>query len=50
LRVRLGHLRRGRRLSLHTWRGADHKNGKNYPQVKVMPPSMMMPNPKKVTK
>ena len=51
LGVRLGHLRRGRRLSLRPWRGGDHKNGKNYPQVSVMPPAMMMmPDPKKVTK
>ena len=50
LRVRLGHLRRGGRLSLRIWRGGDHKNGKNYPQVSVIPPPMMMPDPKKVTK
>jgi hypothetical protein len=46
LRVRLGHLRRGRLLSLRTyWRGGDHQNGNNQPQVK--PPAMRMPNPKK---
>ena len=51
LRVRLGHLRRGRLLSLRTyWRGGDHQNGNNQPQVHVKPPAMRMPNPKKVTK
>src|SRR5262245_51558222 len=44
LRVRLGHLRRGRRLRLRTWRGSDHKNGKNYPQVSIMPSPAMMPD------
>ena len=34
LRVRLGHLRRSRLLSLRTyWRGGDHQNGNNQPQV-----------------
>jgi hypothetical protein len=48
LRVRLGHLRRERLLSLRTyWRGGDHQNGNNQPQVHVMPPAMRMPNPKK---
>jgi hypothetical protein len=42
-------------LSLRTyWRGGDHQNGNNQPQVlnvySVMPPAMRMPNPKKVTK
>jgi hypothetical protein len=39
-------------LSLRTyWRGGDHyQNGNNQPQVHVMPPAMMVPNPKKVTK
>ena len=49
LRVRLGH-QWGRRLSLHAWRGGDHQNGNNQPQVHVKPPAMRMPNPKKVTK
>ena len=51
LRVRLGHRRRSRLLSLRTyWRGGDHQNGNNQPQVHVKPPAMKMPNPKKVTK
>jgi hypothetical protein len=50
LRVRLGHLGRGRRLSLRTWCGGDHKNRKNYPQVSVTPSAMRRPDPKKVTK
>ncbi len=50
LRLRFGHLRRSRRLSLHTWHGGNHKNGKNYSQVSVVPPAMMIPDPKKVTK
>jgi hypothetical protein len=50
LRVRLGHLGWGRRLSLHTWRGGDHKSRKDDPQVSVMPPAMVIPDPKKVTK
>jgi len=34
LRVRLGHPRRGQLLSLRTyWRGGDHQNGNNQPQV-----------------
>jgi hypothetical protein len=38
-------------LSLRTyWRGGDHQNGNNQPQVHVKPPAMRMPNPKKVTK
>ena len=48
LRIRLGQLRRGGRLSLRIWRGGDHKNGKNDPQVSAMPSAMMMPDPKKV--
>jgi hypothetical protein len=31
----------------HMARGGDHKNGKNYSQVSVMPPAMMIPDPKK---
>ena len=51
LRVRLGDLRWSRLLSLRTyWRGGDHQNGNNQPQVHVKPPAMRMPNPKKVTK
>ena len=51
LRVRLGHLRRSRFLSLRTFRrGCEHQNGNNQPQVHVKPPAMRMPNPKKVTK
>ena len=34
LRIRLGYLRRSRLLSLRTfWRGCDHQNGNNQPQV-----------------
>ena len=34
LRIRLGYLRRSRLLSLRTyWRGGDHQNGNNQPQV-----------------
>ena len=47
LRVSLGHIRWGTRLSLHTWGGGDHKSCKDDPQVSVMPP---VPDPKKVTK
>jgi hypothetical protein len=50
LRVRPGHIRWGRRLSLHTGSGADHKNCNNDPQVSVLPPPIVMPDPKKVTK
>src|SRR5262245_3468199 len=50
LRVRLGHLRWGRRLSLHTWRGSDHKSCKEDRQVSVMPLPTMIADPKKVTK
>jgi hypothetical protein len=32
------------------WRGCDHQNGNNQPQVHVMGPAMTMRNPKKVTK
>jgi hypothetical protein len=36
LRVRLGHLRRGRPLSLRIdWCGGDHQNGNNQPQVQL---------------
>jgi hypothetical protein len=38
-------------LSLRAHRhGGDHQNGNNQPQVHVIPPAMMMPNQKKVTK
>jgi hypothetical protein len=50
LRVRLGRLGWGRRLSLHTWRGGDHKSCKDDPQVSVMPLPTAVPDPKKVTK
>jgi hypothetical protein len=49
LRVRLGHLRWGGRLSLHTWRGGDYKSCKE-DQASVMPPPTVIPDPKKVTK
>jgi len=50
LRVSLGHIRRGRGLSLHRWRGEDHKSCNNDPQVSVMPLPTVIPDPKKVTK
>jgi hypothetical protein len=50
LRVSLGHIRWGRGLSLHRWRGEDHKSCNNDPQVSVMPLPTVIPDPKKVTK
>jgi hypothetical protein len=52
LRVRLGHPRWRRILSLRPyWRGGDHQDGNNQPQVHEYllgyPAAMMTPNPKK---
>jgi hypothetical protein len=47
LRVRRGHLRWDRRLSLHTWRSGDHKSCKDAPQVSVMPTPIVIRDPKK---